>query len=83
MALAETMLTLRRSHDFSRTFKEILKSSKKSQIHFVQQIFRRLRCYTDLEEIRHFVKGIYIVLTTERRSDLVEYHVEAIEKKNQ
>ena len=82
MALAETMLTLRRSHDFSRTFKEILKSSKNnSQIHFVQRILRRLRCYTDLEEIRRFVKGIYTVLTTERSSDLVEYHVEAIEKK--
>ena len=27
-----------------------------------------------LEEVWHFVKDIYIVLTTARRSDLVEYH---------
>ena len=27
------------------------------------------------KEARPFVKDIYIVLTTERRSDLVEYHV--------
>ena len=32
-------------------------------------------CYIDLEEARPFVKDIYIVLTTERCSDLVEYHV--------
>ena len=41
----------------------------------VQRILGRLICYTDFEEARPFVKDIYIVLTTERRSDLVEYHV--------
>ena len=41
----------------------------------VQRILGRLICYTDFEETRPFVKDIYIVLTTERRSDLVEYHV--------
>ena len=58
-----------------------MKNSKKnSEIHFVQRILGRLICYTDLEEDRRFVKDIYIVLTTERSSDLVEYHVEAIEE---
>ena len=37
--------------------------------------------HTDLEEARSFVEDIYIVLTTERSSDLVEYDVEAIEEK--
>ena len=37
--------------------------------------------HTDLEEARSFVEDIYIVLTTERSSDLVEYHVEAIKEK--
>ena len=58
-----------------------MKNSKNnSEIHFVQRILGRLICYTDLEEDRRFVKDIYIVLTTERSSDLVEYHVEAIEE---
>ena len=65
-----------------RKIKEILKSSKNnSQIHFVQRILRRLRCYTDLEEIRRHVKDICMVLTIERSSDLVEYNVEAPEEK--
>ena len=38
----------------------------------VQRILGRL---IDLEEARPFVKDIYIILTTERQSDLVEYHV--------
>ena len=41
----------------------------------VQRIFGRLIYYIDLEKARPFVKDIYIVLTTERCSDLVEYHV--------
>ena len=41
----------------------------------VQQILGRLICYIDLKEARPFVKDICIFLTTERRSDLVEYHV--------
>ena len=41
----------------------------------VQRIFGRLICYIDLEKARPFVKDNYIVLTTERCSDLVEYHV--------
>ena len=65
-----------------RKIKEILKSSKKnSQIPFVQRILGRLICYTDLEEARRHVKDICMVLTIERSSDLVEYHVEALEEK--
>ena len=65
-----------------RKIKEILKhSTNNSQIHFVQRILGRLICYTDLEKARSFVEDIYIVLTTERSSDLVEYDVEAIEEK--
>ena len=41
----------------------------------IQQILGRLIYYTNLKEARPFVKDIYIVLTTERCSDLVEYHV--------
>ena len=41
----------------------------------VQRILGRLIRYIDLEEARPFVKDIYIVLTTERCSDLVEYYV--------
>ena len=40
-----------------------------------------LICYTDLKEARRFVKDFYIVLITERSSDLIEYHVQAIEEK--
>ena len=40
----------------------------------IQQILGRLIYYTNLKEARPFVKDIYIVLTTERCSDLVEYH---------
>ena len=65
-----------------RKIKEILKSSKNnSQIHFVQRILGRLICYTNLEETRRYVKDICMVLTIERSSDLVEYHVEALEEK--
>ena len=65
-----------------RKIKEVLKhSTNNSQIHFVQRILGRLICYTDLEKARSFVEDIYIVLTTERSSDLVEYDVEAIEEK--
>ena len=41
----------------------------------IQRILGRLIYYINLEEARPFVKDIYIVLTTERCSDLVEYHV--------
>ena len=41
----------------------------------VQRLLGMLICYSDFEEARPFVKDIYIVLTTERRSDLVEYHI--------
>ena len=62
--------------------KEVLKNNKNnSQIHFVQRILRRLIWYTDLAKARRFVKDIFIVLTTERSSKLVEYHVQAIEEK--
>ena len=65
-----------------RKIKEILKNNKSnSQIHFVQRILGRLIWYTDLAKARCFVKYIYIVLTTERSSKLVEYHVQAIEEK--
>ena len=65
-----------------RKIKEVLKhSTNNSQIHFVRRILGRLICYTDLEEARSFVEDIYIVLTTERSSDLVENDVEAIEEK--
>ena len=82
-----------KTDDFSRTFihvctyhvlqmgrrkiKEILKSSKSNS----QQILGRLICYTDLEEVKRFLKNIYIVLTTERSSNLVEYYVQTIEEK--
>ena len=56
--------------------KEILKNTKnKSQIHFAQRIFGRLICYIDVEEVRRFLKDIYIVLTPKKSSDLLEYHV--------
>ena len=65
-----------------RKIKEILKNNKNnSQIHFVQRILKRLICYTNLAKARRFVKDIYIVLITERSSNLAEYHVQAIEKK--
>ena len=65
-----------------RKIKEILKNNKNnSQIQFVQRILGRLICYTDLAKARRFVKYIYIVLITERISDLVEYHIQAIEEK--
>ena len=41
----------------------------------VQRILGMVICYSDLEEARAFVKDICIDLTTERLSDLVEYHV--------
>ena len=63
-----------------RKIKEILKNSKNnSQIHFVQRILRRLICYIDVERARRFVKDIFIVLTTKRSFDLVEYHVPCTE----
>ena len=62
---------------------EILKSSKNnSQIHFAWRILGRFICNIGLEEVRHFAKDIYIVLTTERSSELVEYHVETIKEKS-
>ena len=62
--------------------KEILKNIKNnSQIYFAQRILGRLICYTDWAKVRRFVKYIYIVLITERSSDLVEYRVQAIEEK--
>ena len=65
-----------------REIKEISKNNKNnSQVHFFQWILGRLICYTDLKEARLFLKNIYIVLTTERSSDLVEYHVHATEEK--
>ena len=66
-----------------RKIKEILKNNKNnSQIHFVQRILERLICYTDFEEAKRFVKDIYIVLITERSSDFVGYHLQAIEEKS-
>ena len=50
-----------------RKIKEILNFT-------VQRILRRVICYIDLEKARPFVKDICIDLTTERLSDLVEYH---------
>ena len=41
----------------------------------VQRILGMVICYSDLDEARAFVKDICIDLTTERLSDLVEYHV--------
>ena len=65
-----------------RKIKEILKNNKSnSQIHFAWRILRRFICYTDLKEARRFVKDFYIFLITERSSDLIEYHVQAIEEK--
>ena len=61
---------------------EILKSSKNnSQIHFARRILGRFICYIGVEDVRHFVKDIYIVFVTERSSELVEYHVETIKEK--
>ena len=59
-----------------RKIKKILKITRNNpQIHFVQQFFGRLICYIGVEEVRRFVKDIYIVLNTKRRTDLVEYHI--------
>ena len=62
---------------------EILKSSKNnSQIHFARRILGRFICYIGVEDVRHFVKDIYIVFAKERSSELVEYHVETIKEKS-
>ena len=59
-----------------RKIKKILKITRNNpQIHFVQQYFGRLICYIGVEEVRRFVKDIYIVLNTKRSTDLVEYHI--------
>ena len=59
-----------------RKIKKILKITRNNpQIHFVQQFFGRLICYIGVEEVRRFVKDIYIVLNTKRSTDLVEYHI--------
>ena len=65
-----------------RKIKKILKNNKNnSQTDFAWRILGVLICYNDLKEARRFVKDFYIVLITERRSDLIEYHVQAIEEK--